>query len=126
MVKTKMQENTAIETTEQQKSQKSAEGVMNVHGAHKRPALVQETPNTGGQKRPTPIEGRCTYWIAMKNRYCSLQKRRGYDVCGEHLMIKDDGKPRRIPCPYTTKQYEYTHIVLWECGKSKGIHKTVH
>jgi len=46
------------------------------------------------KRRPPPVEGRCSFWLKNRRRYCHMQRTRGSEFCSEHTP-----SPTRIPCP---------------------------
>lgn len=45
-------------------------------------------------KRPPPQEGRCSFWLRGRHRYCHMQRTKGSAFCAEHSP-----NTARIPCP---------------------------
>ncbi|CAG8494040.1 5472_t:CDS:2 [Paraglomus occultum] len=49
----------------------------------------------------------CHFWVKRKRRYCHLPTKLGNKFCGEHLICDQEGKRRRIPCPYDRSHTVY-------------------
>ncbi|KAJ1967270.1 tRNA:m4X modification enzyme [Dispira parvispora] len=56
-------------------------------------------------ERPSPPEepGRCHFFVARRNRYCTLRTKATESYCGEHAVFASTGSQtavlKRVPCP---------------------------
>uniref|UniRef100_A0A4X2JQQ6 tRNA:m(4)X modification enzyme TRM13 n=1 Tax=Vombatus ursinus TaxID=29139 RepID=A0A4X2JQQ6_VOMUR len=57
---------------------------------------------------PGPIEGRCSYFVEKKNRFCRMVPAAGRRFCGEHAgAAGEENTRKRILCPLDPKHTVY-------------------
>lgn len=68
---------------------------------------------------------RCEFFIARKNRNCSMQRKSNQRYCSEHMMAENSTESERIPCPLDPKHTVWRHMLESHMKKCNSRKKEV-
>ncbi|CCE72926.1 Piso0_000531 [Millerozyma farinosa CBS 7064] len=68
---------------------------------------------------------RCEFFIAKKNRNCSMQRKPNQRFCSEHMMAQNSTENERIPCPLDPKHTVWRNMLESHMKKCNARKKEV-